>query len=397
MSVLAGGGNRPGEGRGHTGGGGDGEGSPELRAVRLEEGGEADAGSGGAGERPGPARRPARRDESGRGGVLLPLPGVAGGGNGEHRRRHGGGGGGEGVAPVRRHGAEVAGHGGGARRPLEILPGREDGGQGAGAAAVEQRALGAGGGHGELELVLDALPGHRAQGGGVPGQRSRRAGGEGKLGVGGQQADGAEDAEGVVGEVALGHHPDASRREVVEAADEVEEGAAGQPPEHGVDGEVAAHDVVGEGAGEAGDVDQVPGSGDPPGRERWPSQGKRPPAGAPCDGPRGALRVAVDDEVQIVYAPPQEPVAQGASGEEDTASGTGGGDLPEHPRGEEEAGRFVDRHGRGHRASGSACWPAMPERPSPGLTVPPRRAPGVREGRAASVIPSAPSRDATGV
>lgn len=128
--------------------------------------------------------------------------------------------------------------------------------------AIEEAEAGAGVGEGEdpSELVADALGSGAGDGRGAGGDLVRGGGVDVEMELGGDTGT-AKEAEGVGVEDGGGGHTEAAGGDVVEAAGDVDGGGAADGDGEGVDGEVAAAEVVVEGALQLGDIDVADGAG----------------------------------------------------------------------------------------------------------------------------------------
>ena len=192
---------------------------------------------------------------------------------------------------------------------------------------VEQRdaELGRRTGDDALELAEHPLGGHVGEPRSV-GARRRAGGGldvEAQLD---REACEAHDPQGVVLDGGGGHEAQPPRLEVGATTERVEELAAVQGLGHGVDGEVAARQVLLDGfAFERHQID-LPGSGalgHAPGAE---GLGERERRSALRLGQTAGqrLHVTLGDQVDIVGRAPEEPVAHGSPDDPDRLAGERG-------------------------------------------------------------------------
>ena len=172
------------------------------------------------------------------------------------------------------------------------------------------------GGDDALELGEHALGRHGVDRGGVLAHRG--AGGgldlEAELD---REAHGAQRAQRVVAQGALGDHPQPPGREVLRAAVRVHDLAAAERLGHRVDGEVARGQIGPQVAVAQREQVDVPGVAR---ADRAPAaelvrELERGPAGGLRDPPRRAARVALEGEVDVVGVAPEQAVADGAADE----------------------------------------------------------------------------------
>ena len=214
------------------------------------------------------------------------------------------------------------------------------------------------------ELVADALTAHARQAGrgADGGLRGRRVGDE--LEHAGEARQ-AQHAQRVVVERGRRAEAQAARRQVVEAAERIDDVVAVERPRQRVHGDVTRPEVrlqaegarlrvrrtAGRTAAQSGDVDVQVADHDAPGAEDVRGRVDAP-AEAVGEGPRERLRLAVEGDVDVAHAAPEELVAQAAA---DEPAG-----LPRTQRGESGSGDLVGGRqgggvaGHGRQAAGDS-------------------------------------------